>query len=423
MNWSLSWVTAFCLFMSLCIGFSCSSADQTNASQRFVDPEIKAALDQLDHISKLYDKDESGYASAMGHLQTHSAWFEHSDFLHAYASNYYNYFYRKDQRQKILTFFDGFLENYENHLTDNHLAKILSYKVSLHLQLYDNEVAEKWLQKAILLNKDPEFKATLQYQMGSLLHNQGQYFEAIQSYLACLPIIEKQKNGNLYSAVLSDLSLAYSALEQNDKALEFAMQALQQAEILGNPKEIGIQYINTGGKYESLQEDSLALQYYLKGLSFFLEDGNEYQVARTSLNIGNIYMKLGKYKQADSLFAISSALSESLELEYGLMLNNLNRGLNALYMKAYDESKTYFYKALSRLRGKSHLAEKKILFENLYQLYEEIEKYDSAYYYLDKTIEIEKILFDVEKTSLTENMEAFYQNEKKEGQLQIKKKR
>lgn len=408
---------SFCIIWVQCTSNNGSDRRDSFEEQR----NYKIAIDCLEEIELLYENDEEEFLKQMGDLYSEMLLLDNNRALFAYLGSYYRYLFQRGKHKELLSFLDQFLELHTQDLNQNQLAKIWSYKSSVHIVLYQNLEAKNLLNHAIELNTDPEFEISLQYQLGSISLLEGDYFTAIETFLGCLHSLKDPSNIQLHTSLLTDLSNAYTALERYDKALEFSLGALSVAEQSADLLTIANMHGNLGTKYEKAKEDSLAIEHYNKSMELFSSIQNDYQLARISLNLANLFMKFEQYVQADSLFNLSTTLCETLNIEYGFMLNCLNRGHNYRFLKKYDESKASLLKALKILEPLDLLAEKKHLYENLSLLYEEINVPDSAFHYLNKAFEIEKILFDLEKTSLTENTIAQYENERKEILLAINK--
>ncbi len=152
--------------------------------------------------------------------------------------------------------------------------------------------------------------------------------------------------------ILNDLS--YEELNySNDKAIEFAQQALELSKKYNNEKELAYAYNGLGMGYYQKGDLTKALDYNLSSLNISRELKLKKQTAYVLNYLGVIYKQQGNYQKAIKCFQESQSIYEELgyPLQTGLALSNigliydyiLHDNDNAL--KSYQEGFKLFEKA------------------------------------------------------------------------------
>ncbi|WP_277480057.1 tetratricopeptide repeat-containing sensor histidine kinase [Catalinimonas alkaloidigena] len=177
-------------------------------------------------------------------------------------------------------------------------------------------------------------------------------------------------------------------------ALELALEALTQAEYIGDEPSFAKAYYSVGLAYDVLGEDQLALNYFFLALDKYKTLNDKLEVGNTLNNIGVVYNELGDYNEALSYYIQALQTIKGLNTpDCELKLYN-NIGLiyitNGLETKALESlNKAYQL-------GVQHQLEDAITFplHNLGDAYLNFGKYDSALHYFLKSYKVDNSLND-----------------------------
>jgi serine phosphatase RsbU (regulator of sigma subunit)/Tfp pilus assembly protein PilF len=144
----------------------------------------------------------------------------------------------------------------------------------------------------------PKGKAKAYNNMGVIYESEGNYEKALENYVASLNI--KKKIGDKHGMANSygNIGNVYDGKGDYDKALEKYGQALKLFEELGEKNGISNVYGNIGVIYGHQSNYVRALENYSSALKIKQEIGDKRGEGMSYNNIGTIYEAQGKYEQA-----------------------------------------------------------------------------------------------------------------------------
>ena len=259
-------------------------------------------------------------------------------------------------------------------------AKILTNIGNVYLHKSDRAAAIKYYFDAARLWEtvaDQEMLPGLYANICSLLNDQKEYAKALEYGNKALEL--SKKGGDNYAHVNALLNLSYtnSGLGKYEKELQLLQDALPLAQKGGNLEQIGIVYNNMGDYYYEKKQYPLSLTNYLEGHKYVLKMGNKYHLCTSYSMLAQVYYKLNENTEA--LKYVQQA--EKVAAEVGARAN-----LKEIYLTRSEvEEKNGNHKA--------------------------------AYDYLYKSSEIKDSLFRIETSEKVADVEARYQNEKKQGEI------
>ncbi len=220
---------------------------------------------------------------------------------------------------------------------------------------------------------------------------------SLLSIIFCWIIPLEIKSQNLDSLKKQTLSkidtLRFSAysdlvweLKDTDKpnALKYAQKLLSESKVKGLQKwmaqgynDIGICYIRNGN-FEN------ALPAFQSSLQIRRKLGNKKDIVSSLSKIANIYTEQVNYQLAlnTSLEAIALCKAEKLLTQEGILTDNVA----TLYynLNAYSKSILYSQQALKIHEQTGYEAGKAFSYSNIGGCFDDLGKYDSAFYYLNK---------------------------------------
>ena len=178
-----------------------------------------------------------------------------------------------------------------------------------------------------------------------------------------------------------------------EKAIDFALLALEISERTGYSEGLANSLNSVGVFNKNRGNFDKALERYLKALHIFREEGNIRGEAKTLSNMGNIYSSLGQprqalefFLQADSIFSLSQDTTSLIGL-----YNNLGNA----YLSLGDDQAgfKYYFRALelyNQLNAQSRNETSFNPYTNIGQVYFARRQFDSALYYYQRSLIIER---------------------------------
>jgi serine phosphatase RsbU (regulator of sigma subunit)/tetratricopeptide (TPR) repeat protein len=203
-----------------------------------------------------------------------------------------------------------------------------------------------------------------------------------------------------------------------DEAIRYGTEAKDLAEQINYPggealasKNLGIAYYYQGDNVE-------ALKNWESSLSLYKELGDQQMIANIEGNMGAAYYTLGKNVEAIEYYL--SALKLAEEISDSTRIGTLLQNIGAVYAEqsgTLDSAISYYHRAIviGEIVDKRDVVGVSTM--NLGEVYMEKDEYDSALYYLDKSL---TILTDKPKISTALNLIGNIYSQKGDNQLALR---
>jgi len=178
---------------------------------------------------------------------------------------------------------------------------------------------------------------------------------------------------------LNNIGLIYDNLEQYDKSLEYHQKALENWKAVDHQLGIATSLNNIGIIYRNLKNYTKALEYYKQSLEIKEKMGNKYRITTTLNNIAETY----------------------------------------LLMKEYNKAYPYFIRSIKLAREISSGDLLKYAYHKFSDYYRETGNYKLALDYYTKYTTLNDSIYSKETSGKIAEMQARYETEKKEKEIQI----
>lgn len=171
------------------------------------------------------------------------------------------------------------------------------------------------------------------------------FFEAKDLFEIVLQHRKKQADLNEYARTIGTIGVVFSEQNNNSKALEFYLKAIQIYRKIGNIENTGRLYNNIGIVYQAQEKNELALLYFLKCLAI-QEQTKDETIGITLTNIGKIYFKSNQFKLANQYY--NKALTQFKKYQNNRGLGELYNNLGNYYLKINipEKAKSYYLSAI-----------------------------------------------------------------------------
>lgn len=259
-------------------------------------------------------------------------------------------------------------------------ARVMANIGNAYLHKKDRVTAIDYYLKAARIwetSADKKYLAILYSNTSALLDEQQEHAKAAE--YGNRAVVLAQQTGDEYSEVVAlvNLSTTYSFLEQYEREYELLEKALPLAKKNADLDQIATVYHNMGDYFFKKSNYSSALEKYLQSLTYVNQMGNKYHLAEISTVLAKTYHKLNRDDRA---------------LEYILQAEKLAEEVGV----------------------RSKLKE-------IYHTRAEIEQntgnYKLANDFFLKSIMVSDSLFKTETSEKVAEVEARYQNEKKQKEI------
>jgi serine phosphatase RsbU (regulator of sigma subunit) len=246
----------------------------------------------------------------------------------------------------------------------------------------DYDIALDYMFKSLKISEEIDSKKEIgsaYNNIGNIYWMQGNLKEALDFYFKDLDISKKIGDEVNYAKTIGNIGIIYDDLGETDKALEYYNKGASLSEKLGDTDSYVNANINIGVVHQGLHNHKLAIEYFLKAKEISIEIKNKDALALSLINSGLSYTKLKEYEKAEK--ALNEAILVTKEIGSKNYLN-------------------YAYKYLSKL--KYEMADYKSALEN----------YSISVKYKDS-------IFNEEKSKQITEMQAFFETEQKQKQIEI----
>jgi len=259
--------------------------------------------------------------------------------------------------------------------------------------------------------------------IGAVYFNQGFDAKAVAFHLRSLKLAEEIGNKLRISTALTNIGAVYANNLSNhlsrEKALEYYLRALKISEELNDKMLIGATSANIGEIFLAKGDDASAQKYFEKSLINSEESGNKEKVAYALHQIGNLFGRQGDYQKAMAYQqrAYNTAAAVPAKLEMVQALNGIGRiysllGNNVKALEAYNKAK-------ETTKDIGSNKELKDAYEGLSQAYAAVSDYKKAYEHRVLLSAVKDSLYNAETNKKIVNLQANYENEKKQAQIDL----
>ena len=222
--------------------------------------------------------------------------------------------------------------------------------------------------------------------LGNAYFYKGQYIETLENWNEALKVFEEIKDQTGIANILSNMANVYNLQGSEEKALDYALRSLSIAENLGNKLRTLTSLNAVAFIYYGKEETKgKALEYLLRALPLAEDLKDSLSLGTISENIGEIYYYKNDYVKAAEYFNKSINVlgySENSAFAY----NGLGK-LN-LEQKKYDEAYKYHSKALQiseDLGSKPNIVKS---LDGIANIYAKQKDFKSAIVYYKKAVDI-----------------------------------
>ena len=260
-----------------------------------------------------------------------------------------------------------------------------------------------------------------------------------------------------YYQILRKIGNRQSSLGNLDEALNAYFTAVTLTDSIGNDTLLAEVYRTIGTKYKNAKNAFLAIKYLNESLAISTKLSDSLGILNSCMTMGNAYKNINNYDSALYFYDRSLIISNLTNYPRGTAGNYNNIGKVYLRQDSFDVALDYFFLALEINQAEKNEEWVSYNYNNIGKAFYKIEKYDQAIVYLNKSIEIKdrlnyqegKVptllwlsevyekkgyyrlaynnllehvelkgsLQDAERLKMADELEARFQNEKKEAQI------
>lgn len=256
--------------------------------------------------------------------------------------------------------------------------------------------------------------------LGEIYSMENNLDSATSFYLKAIRILEstgkgQSKLGDLYAAI----GEVYMNLDELDKAQEFLNKSIAVFKKIHDKDGTMFASAMMGGLYFNKEEYNEAIETLLTVLKYYQSVGDPYRISETNRYLGLAYLNKSNYTEAEKY--LSDAVDKGRQADEPINLAETLMAHGKLYLqkKSFSKAQKSFVEADGLYSDVGFLKGKLKSTQMLSQLYEKTKEYARSNAYLKAYTELKDSLNDVENASVVQELEAQYQNEKQQHQIDL----
>lgn len=251
--------------------------------------------------------------------------------------------------------------------------------------------AIEWHKKSYDLKveiKDDKGAANSLVNIGNAYFFQGDYEKSIQNYQSALEILQGGNENKELSTIYNAIGNVYFQQGNYEKALEYYLESLKIEEEQDNKNGLSRSFISLGNVHFHVGNLNQSLYYYRQAYELKKEIGDRKGEAGCLNNLGNIYRHQRDFHKAADAYLEALNIYQGLNDVRGLMETYTSLGVAFIDQGLFAEAEEYLNQALilaEKTKSKSLIAN---IYANLANLYNGQKKYDLAVMASMKGLEI-----------------------------------
>lgn len=306
---------------------------------------------------------------------------------------------------------------------DDSTVALLEETLKQDLAKLDTKSKVENLEKIFALS-EVQSKDQLKLFVGKKLAGQysrlGRSDASLEIYYEILPIAKKKDDVKYLAILNTGMGNEYYYLKDYKKALFHFQNAYEINKKYRDSSEIAGSINNIGTTYSRIGEVDSALNYINLGLTYFNDLKDTSKLAQTLNNKGSLFHRqMGKTREALKFFEEALELHLLTSNPYEAGISYINLGVIYYELEEHERGFTYIKQALDNAKNLKNIPLLRLSLENITQMYEEQEQYDSAYYYQKEWIAFNDTLNASEQKSVIEDLEDAYKQKQLEQDKKI----
>lgn len=261
---------------------------------------------------------------------------------------------------------------------------------------------------------DSAILASLYTNLGRLYVEQGRFDEAYEAQFAALAIDEAKKDsiGMGYSYV--GIGISYGKQGKYDKSIYYYKKSAIMRAAMGQTARLANTYNSLGISYEMIGKYDSSLYFHGKSLELTVSTIGK---AESYINVASVYSKLEKNDTSLLLTKKALRIYEDLNSQPSIGTATLNIGVLYNKLGRFREASNYLEKAKPLVEKYGYISEIKILYNTLQDVNRGLRNYAKAYSYLVDYKQLTDSVNSTENATALEAIEGKYETEKKDKQI------
>lgn len=319
-------------------------------------------------------------------------------------------------------------ENTKNHLdfaitmlkSDGNSIRILNIIAYGHYYNNDFYNALDYGLRAYNLDYEPTTPDELYYTcnlLGNIYRYIGANDSAIHYYMAALNLNPSYHSQEKRCTALRYLAITYTEMNMTKYAIDYAIEALQLAELIHDNKLVSDVHVALCSIYYKIKAYKKGLRLYPDSIKFYTESNDKKGLIRAYIVAGNLHNATNNIHQAKSYYKIALQLSENINYTFGLVDANHALGCLLIIQKNYISARTFLNDALAIARRYNIQGPRIKIYYALSEVYIKENNYKQAFNLYKMATELKEDLTSKQYNESIFKYHSDYTLEQKEAQI------
>jgi len=265
--------------------------------------------------------------------------------------------------------------------------------------------------------KDYNGLSKININLASIYASQQQYKAATKAYLEAINYFESIKNDAIVATTKENLGYIFRELKNYPKAIQYISEGIKYEEKNKLTDKLCLSCLNMGNVYLEMKDTLRALDYYEKSMKACKLTGNKKAISSLYNNIGNIKSAQKKTQEALSFYNKSQNVRNQINSALDNASLKINLAKVLIDTKKYPEAKRMLLDIKKVFESENSKSDLVITFNLLVPVCAHLNQPDSVAFYSNQYAVLKDELLQNAVVKQTSELEAKYQNAKKEKLL------
>lgn len=278
----------------------------------------------------------------------------------------------------------------------------------------------KKLKTSIPEDKYPYEYYFVQRKIATIYNRNGEFDESMELLFSLLEFTNRSDLRKHKSDVFTDIGMIHYYNKEYKQALNYFQLSLQEKRRFSDSTGVAGAIHNLGTVYSRTNQYDSAHFYLNQAEEYFTQLKDSVKLAQLYNNLGTLHHRqVHDVAKAESYFLKAIDLYKLLDEVEQMGITYGNLGVIVFEQGKVDEGIDYLKKAIRIAEEIKNAPLKRQSLSNLFQMYQETEQYDSAFHYQAKFYDFQDTLNLKEQNKKMAELEAIYQNDKNEKEIEI----
>ncbi len=311
--------------------------------------------------------------------------------------------------------------NYENEIAETYQGMAMNF-----MRQSKPDSARAYLQQALTIwirLEDTVKQAGIYLNLGNVFLDETNYFEALNQFIKAEKIFEGSvKDADGLSKALCNIGNIEAILGNYSQAVDYTQRAMKLSKETGNELNVAYCHRLMGRILRKSAAYDKAMAAYQEAIKIYKRRGDKRNESETHQNIANIYYDLHQYNNALAEYYKSLQIAQSISNSSLVAYSYSGIGFAWYELKKFNLAIAYFDSSMFKAKETNN----RYLIMDAYQVISDIHQQQNHYReglkFHQLYSELKDSLVQEENRQGAAEMEAKYQNVKKQTEIELLKK-